>query len=327
MDSLTGLKVFRAVVDSGSFAAASKRLGLSRAAVSQHVNRLESRLRVRLIERTTRTLHLTEPGVCYHERCAHILDDLEQAERDIVHARAKPAGTLRVSAPHSFAIAHIAPYAAEFLGSYPDLKLDISLSDRVVDVIEEGFDLAICITVELPHSSLVARLLAPCRFVVCGAPSYFARHPEPAIPDDLVHHQGLIYRVTPGPGEWTFICPQGCPQGEQRIVKVGGRIATNSSDMLRTATLNGAGLAAMPTFLVGENLKAGRLRAVLTDYRLQSSSIFAVYPSRKYLSPKVRVFIDFLAAKFGPEPYWDDWLRALPATARNPCELAISPAP
>ena len=316
MDSLTGIRVFRAVVDSESFSAAAARLGISRAAVTKHVNRLESHLQVRLLERTTRSLHLTEAGSRYYARCTQILEDLAQAAREVSPSSANPVGTLRINAPHSFATAHIAPLVAEFIGKYPDIKLDISLTDRFVDLIEEGYDIAIRIAAELPQSSLIARSLAPCRFVVCGSPSYLASHPEPLVPGDLERHQCLIHNATPVSTDWVFACSQ----GQRHAVRTSGNISANSGEMLRAAALNGAGLAAIPTFLVGEDLKTGRLRTVLNDFLLQPSSVFAIYPSRKYLAPKVRAFIDFLGEKFGPDPYWDEWLRSLPEPTRSACD-------
>lgn len=308
--------MFRAVVESEGFAAAATRLGLSRAAVSKLINRLESHLQVRLIERTTRSLHLTEVGSRYYERCVHILDDLDQAERELIQSDANPAGSLRISAPHAFATAHVAPFVAEFIGKYPNIKLDISLTDRFVDLIEEGYDVAIRIAAELPQSSLIARPLAPCRFVVCGAPSYLAKNAEPLAPKDLDRHRCLIHNASQASASWVFACSK----GQRHVARVEGSIAANSGDMLRAAALNGAGLGAMATFLVGEDLEAGRLRTVLNDYLLEPSSIFAIYPSRKYLAPKVRAFINFLGEKYGPDPYWDQWLKSRPAPTRSACD-------
>ncbi len=316
MDSLIAIRVFRAVVDSESFSAAAARLSISRAAVTKHMNRLEHHLQVRLIERTTRRLHLTEAGSRYYERCTQILEDLEQAEREATQSAASPTGTLRINAPHSFATAHIAPFVAEFIGKHPNIKLDISLTDRFVDLIEEGYDVAIRIAAELPESSLIARPLAPCRFVVCGAPSYLALHSELLVPKDLDRHQCLIHNASPISTDWVFACSQ----GQRHVARINGNISANSGEMLRAAALNGAGLAAIPTFLVGEDLKAGRLRTVLNDYLLRPSSVFAIYPSRKYLAPKVRAFIDFLGEKYGPDPYWDEWLKSLPAPTRSACD-------
>lgn len=324
MDSLIGIRAFRAVVDSESFSTAATRLGISRAAVTKHINRLENHLQVRLIERTTRSLHVTEAGSRYYERCAHILDDLEQAEREVTQSGAKPTGKLRINAPHSFATAHIAPFVAEFMGRHPDIKLEVSLTDRFVDLIEEGYDVAIRIAAELPQSSLIARPLAPCRFVVCGSPSYLELHSEPMVPKDLDRHQCLTHNASPLGTDWLFACPL----GQHHVVRVGGNISANSGLMLRAAALNGAGLAAIPTFLVGKDLITGQLRTVLNDYLLQPSSVFAIYPSRKYLAPKVRAFVDFLGEKYGPDPYWDQWLKSLPAPTQSACDPgALAPVP
>ena len=316
MDGLTGLRVFHAVVESEGFSTAAARLGLCRPVCTKHINRLESHLQVRLIERTTRSLHLTEAGSRYYGRCTQILGDLEQAEREVTQSGAIPCGTLRLNAPHSFATAHIAPFVAEFIGKYPKVKLDVSLTDRVVDLIEEGYDIAIRIAAELPESSLVARRLAPCRYVVCGAPSYLAGHSEPLTPGDLARHECLVHNASPSGADWIFACSQ----GQRHVARISGSIATNSGEMLRAAALNGAGLAAMPTFLIGEDLAAGRLRTVLNEYLLQPSSIFAIYPSRKYLAPKARAFTDFLGEKYGPDPYWDHWLGALATPTRSACD-------
>jgi DNA-binding transcriptional LysR family regulator len=315
MDSLTSMKVYCSVVELASFAAAARRLKLSRAVVTKHVASLEDRLLVRLLERTTRKLSVTEAGGRYYERCAQILAEVEEAEREAQQATAVPRGTLRISAPHHFGIAHIAPYLAEFRERYPEVELDLSLSDRFVDLIEEGFDLAVRISDNLPESSLVARRLAPCRFVVCGAPSYFKRRGEPRVPDDLARHPCLGYTLSPRERSWIFACPD----DQRYAVTVGGPLRSNSGDLLRVSALNGAGVVMLPTFLAGGDLEAGRLKAVLTDYRVQEYAVYAVYPSRKHLSAKVKAFVDFLGAKYGPEPYWDEWHRALAAPGKDAC--------
>jgi len=324
MDSLTSMKVYCAVVEAASFTAAARRLRLSRAVVTKHVASLEDRLHVRLLERTTRKLSITEAGGRYYERCAQILAEVEEAEREAQHATAVPRGILRVSAPHHFATAHIAPYLGEFRLRYPEVELDISLNDRFVDLIDEGFDLAVRIADALAESSLVARRLAPCRFVVCGAPDYFKRNGEPQVPDDLAQRPCLGYTLSPRERSWVFACPH----DQRHVVTVNGPLRSNSGDLLRTAAVNGVGMALMPTFLASGDLEAGRLKAVLTDYRLQEYGIYAVYPSRKHLSAKVKAFVDFLAEKYGPEPYWDAWLRAQPAPGRDACvaQPAATPA-
>jgi DNA-binding transcriptional LysR family regulator len=307
MDSLTSMRVFCAVVDNGSFAAAAGKLALSRAMVTKHVMHLENHLNIRLLNRTTRRLSLTEAGAGYYERCTQILNELEDAEAQARQASAEPRGTLRVNAPYSFATAHIAPFLPEFLASHPDLKLDITLNDRFVDLIEEGFDVAIRIAGTLPESTLVARKLAPCRMVVCGSPEYFQRHGKPGTPAELERHNCLCYSVSASQGNWTFMCAE----GRKYVVKANGNIRANSGDTLRSATLSGTGVMLLPSFVVGEELNDGRLQAVLTDCQTQELSVYAVYPSRRHLSAKVRAFVEFLAQKYGPEPYWDRWITTL----------------
>jgi len=321
MDSLTSMKVFGTIVETGSFASAARRLNLSRAVVTKHVAALEDRLGVRLLERTTRKLSVTEAGAHYYSRSTQILSDVEDAEREAAQATIVPRGTLRVSAPHTFATMHIAPYLAEFRERFPEVTLEMTLSDRFVDLLDEGFDLAIRIADGLPESSLVARRLAVCRFVVCGAPTYFARHGEPRVPDDLAKHPCLGYTLSAREHSWVFVCPH----DQRHVVNVTGPLRSNSGDLLREAAVSGAGVMLLPTFYVGKDLERGRLRPVLTDYRMQDYGIYAVYPSRKHLTAKVKAFIDFLVERYGPEPYWDEWLKALPASAKDACTASDAP--
>ncbi len=316
MDYLTSLRVFKAVADTGSFVAAAGALRFSRAAVTKHVNHLEDRLGTRLLQRTTRRVALTEAGARFHERCTHVLADLEEAERDATQANVEPRGTLRANLPYAFGTVHVAPFLAEFHRTYPSLKLELWLSDRFVDLIEETFDLAIRISETLPPSSLVARRIASCRFVVCGAPSYFQQHGEPRAPDELRTRTCLGYALSsPLDHDWRFICPE----GRRHLVRVDGTLRSNSVDLLRAAAVAGAGVAVLPSFVVGEDLKQGRLKAVLTEYALPEYGIFAVYPSRKHLSAKVKAFVDFLVARYGAAPYWDEWLRGLPPPTKDAC--------
>ncbi len=321
MDSLTSMRVFGTIVETGSFASAARRLNLSRAVVTKHVAALEDRLGVRLLERTTRKLSVTEAGARYYARSSQILADVEDAEREAAQATVVPRGTLRVSAPHAFATMHIAPYLAEFRERFPEVTLEMTLSDRFVDLLDEGFDLAIRVADGLPESSLVARRLAACRFVVCGAPAYFARHGEPRVPDDLANHPCLGYTLSAREHSWVFVCPH----DQRHVVNVTGPLRSNSGDLLREAAVGGAGVMLLPTFYVGEDLERGRLRPVLTDYRMHDYGIYAVYPSRKHLTAKVKAFIDFLVERYGPEPYWDEWLKALPASSKDACTASDAP--
>ncbi|HEY6095167.1 MAG TPA: LysR family transcriptional regulator [Gallionellaceae bacterium] len=298
MDTLLSMKVFATVVESGSFAAAAERLDLSRAMVSKHMAHLEGHLGSRLLNRTTRRLSLTEAGTGYYERCQHILKDIDEAELAATELTSAPRGTLRVTAPLVFGVLHIAPLIADYLALYPEAKLDFTLDDRNIDLVNEGYDLAIRIG-NLAESGLVARRFARDRLVVCGSPEYFRRHGVPRVPDDLGKHVCLGYSYEESINEWQF----SGPDGEHRV-SVSGNLRANNGDLLRVAALGGAGIVLQPRFLVGADLREGRLQAVLTDYESRELGIYAVYPSRRFLSAKVRTFIDFLVERFGPNPDW-----------------------
>lgn len=300
MDTWQSMRVFAAVVEAGSFVAAAERLSLSPAMVTKHVRHLEDHLGVRLLHRTTRRLSLTEIGASYHGRCLAALESLAEADQAAMHLHVVPRGTLRVNAALSFGVRHLAPALAEYLAAFPEVRIDLTLNDRLVDLVEEGYDLAIRIGA-LAESRLIARRLAPVRLVVCGAPSYFQRHGIPKRPEDLVSHQCLGYSYWATEGRWRF--PKAA--GEGREVAVSGRLRANNGDVLRAAALSGLGIILQPTFLVGEDLKAKRLTAVLQDYPLAPLSLYAVYASRRHVPAKLRSFIDFAAARFGPEPPWD----------------------
>lgn len=300
MESLSDIAVFVQVVDSGSFTAAAERLELSKAVVSKYVTRLENRLGARLLNRTTRRLSLTEVGRAFYERSQAGLRELEEAEAEVSRLQGAPRGTLRINAPMSFGILHIAPAIPEFLRQYPDLNLDMNLDDRRLDLVEEGFDLAIRIA-QLPDSSLVARRLGPCRHVVCGAPGYFRRHGIPRTPDDLRDHNAITFKYQDSAREWHFLAPDGTPVR----VPVSGSIQMNNSLGLREALLREVGVTLTPTFVVGADIQAGRLQAVLTDYQTLELSIYAVFPQQRHLSPKVRAFVEFMAGRMEGVPEWD----------------------
>ncbi len=299
MDTLTGMALFAKVVETGGFSAAAVALGRSKSAVSKQVARLEERLGARLLNRTTRRLALTEVGAAYYERCTRILAEVEEAERAVGHLHAEPRGTLRVSVPVSFGIAHVAPALPAFMDRYPDLAVDLTFGDRIVDLIDEGFDAAVRIA-RLPESTLVARRLAPFRRVVCAAPAYWRRHGVPDRPQDLTEHQCLRYAYLQTGDDWPFRGPAGAFS-----VTVSGRLRTNNGDALRAAAVAGLGVCLSPTFIVADDLRAGRLQTVLADFEEGDLAVYAVYPHSRHLSAKVRAFVDFLAERFGPKPYWD----------------------
>lgn len=300
MDSLSDIAVFVHVVQSGSFTAAADKLGLSKSVVSKYVTRLEDRLGARLLNRTTRRLSLTEAGQVFFGRSQRALGEIEEAEAEVSKIQGEPRGELRLNSPMSFGILHIAPLLPAFQARYPEVTVDMVLDDRTVNLVEEGFDLAIRIG-DLPDSSLVARRLGACLHVVCATPEYFAQHGVPQSPADLSDHPALTYRYQDSPSEWRFIDSD----GSFLQVPINSRLQMNNSLALREALLNGAGVTLTPTFVVGQDIRAGKLKAVLLDYRLIELSIYAVYPQRKHLSPKVRAFIDFLAEQIEDPPHWE----------------------
>ncbi|MDX5333159.1 MAG: LysR family transcriptional regulator [Gammaproteobacteria bacterium] len=300
MDSLSDVAVFVQVVDSQSFTAAAEKLGLSKSVVSKYVTRLEDRLGARLLNRTTRRLSLTEVGRAFYDRSREGLREIEAAEQEVSRLQAEPRGVLRINSPMSFGILHIAPALTEFQNMYPDLHVDMSLDDRRLDLVEEGFDVAIRIG-DLPDSSLVARRLGDCRHVVCGAPGYFARYGTPRSPEDLRDHRTLTFKYHDSPSEWRFLAPE----GGYVSVGIDSAIQLNNSLAIREAVLHEAGITLTPTFVVGEDIQQGRLRAILQDYRAMELSIYALYPQRRHLSPKVRAFIEFMSERIHTPAYWE----------------------
>lgn len=300
MESLGDIAVFVQVVESGSFTTAAERMGISRSVVSKYVSRLEDRLGARLLNRTTRRLSLTEVGRSFYAQSRNGLRQIEDAEAEVSRLQSAPRGTLRLNVPMSFGVLHIAPAIPEFVARYPELSVDMHLDDRQLDLVEEGFDMAIRIA-ELPDSSLVARRLAPCRHVVCGAPGYFRLRGQPRTPEELADHNAITFQYQSSAHEWHFISPE----GRNKRVAVTGSVQMNNSLALREALLNEAGLTLTPTFVVGADIQAGRLQAVLTDHKALELSIYAIFPQHRHLSPKVRAFIDFIAERFRDTPYWD----------------------
>ena len=314
MDDLNDVAVFAQVVSSGSFTAAADKLALSKSVVSKYVTRLEDRLGARLLNRTTRRLSLTEVGRAFYERSRRGLLEIEEAEAEVSRLQGTPRGELRISSPMSFGILHIAPRLPEFQATlrrkllscplatarYPELAVDMALDDRKVDLVDDGVDLAIRIG-DLPDSSLVARRLGPCRHLVCGTPEYFARHGVPQTPADLARHAALVFRYHDSPAEWRFVDRDG---GYHRV-SLEHRLRMNNSLALREAVLQGAGIMLTPTFVVGTDIRASRLKAVLTDYVAMEVSIYAVYPQRKHLSPKIRAFVDFMTEQIRDPPHWE----------------------
>jgi len=298
MDTLTSMKVFAAVVENGSFAAASDRLDMSRAMTSKYVAHLEEHLGTRLLQRTTRKLTLTEAGSTYYERCVQILSDISEAEEGALHLNETPRGTLRLTVPVSFGIHHMGAVISDYMKQYPDVKVDILVTDRRVDLLEEGLDMAIRIGA-LSESGLVARKIASDRLVIAGSPEYLQRHGTPRTPEELARHNCLTYSYAATGDEWRLQGPGGL-----HAVRVSGSLRATNGDMVKLAALGGVGLMRQPLFLCSEELRSGRLQEVLSEYRSDHLGIYAVYPSRKHLPAKVRTFVDFIAAAFDLKSEW-----------------------
>jgi DNA-binding transcriptional LysR family regulator len=290
MDLLASMRMFVAVVDGGSFAAAATRLDVSRAMVSKQVQKLEEHLGTRLMNRTTRRLSMTETGRAFYERSAQIVADVEEAEQIAGQMTRTPQGVLRVTIPLSYGQHRLAAILGAYTQAYPLVQLDIALSDRKVELVEEGFDVAIRIGA-LPQSDLIARKLGAVHSIACAAPAYLARSGTPQMPSDLSNHACLGYSLTGGGTDWRFESPAG-----PVIVPIAGPIKADNGDIIRLAAIGGAGIAFQPGFIVDDDIAAGRLVRVLPGWQSAALGVYAVYPSRKHLSAKVRTFVDFVAA-------------------------------
>ena len=301
MDRMNALEAFVKVSETKSFTEAAARLGQSKSAISRHITALETELGARLFHRSTRTLALTEAGQSYYERVARILSDIEEADRAVTQLQSAPRGRLRVNAPMSFGFLHLAQVLPVFLARYPEVTIDLAMNDRFVDLVDEGFDVAVRIG-GMADSSLIAKRLGPVRRVVCASPDYLQRCGVPLTPDDLRHHACLRNTTMQTTHEWTFMRKD----GTLWPVDVKGPLTANNGDALRIAALKGLGLTLLPTFIVGADMQAGHLVPVLEPYVEQRLSIHAVYPTARHLSPKVRAFVDFLSDWFGAHPYWDE---------------------
>jgi DNA-binding transcriptional LysR family regulator len=292
MDKFLEMQTFAAVVDAGSFVKAADALAMSKAAVSRYVGDLESRLGVRLLHRTTRSLSLTEEGQVFHVRCKELLSEVDEAEAEITSGIADASGLVRVNAPVTFGIRHLAPLWGEFRAMHPKVTLDVTLADRVVDLVDEGYDLAIRIAT-LPNSTLISKRLSTTRMVLCASPQYLEERGRPRHPAELADHAIIAYSYWSTKDEWHFDGPQG-----KVSVRTQPCIHTNSGDTCRAAALVHQGVILQPSFLVGEDLLAGRLVELVPEFKSIDLGIYAVYPTRKHVSPKVRVLIDFLVDCF-----------------------------
>ena len=299
MEDLERMAIFAAVVEAKGFSEAARRLNLSKSLVSKQVTRLEKSVGARLLHRTTRSMSLTEAGAVFYEHAARIVEEAAQARLAVGRFHTGPRGKLRIAASVAFGTLHIAPALPDFLARHPEVRIDMAIADRFVDLADEGFDVAIRIAAQ-PGPNLVSRRLAPVNRKICATPGYFRKHGIPRTPEELARHNCLTYTHAVPEDVWRLRGRSG-----DIDVRVSGNLRLNDDEALTAAVLGGLGVALLPTFLVGRDLQAGRLRAALSDYVPPERHIHAVWLPNRHLPSKVRAFVDFLRERFSPEPYWD----------------------
>jgi DNA-binding transcriptional LysR family regulator len=303
MDRFAEIETFVRVAETGGIGTAADRLGVAKSAVSRRLKDLEERLGVRLVNRTTRRLSLTETGRAYYERAITLLADLDEADQAAAAIHGTLTGRMRIAAPLSFGIRHLSAAISDFLCRHEALSIDLDLNDRQVDLVEDGFDLAVRIGV-LEDSSLIARKLFDVRTVMCASPAYLERHGTPQRPEDLVDHAGFLYTNMPERRAWAWTTPD----GEERTVQMTARLAANNGDLLLEAAEAGLGICIQPSFIAYRAIEDGRLVPVLPDVVWRRTACYAIYPPGRHLSAKVRALVDFLAARYAGTPYWDTCL-------------------
>lgn len=290
MDKLTSMQVFVRVAKTGSFAGAARDMDISRAMATKHIMQLENKLGTRLFNRTTRSLSLTDVGESYLVRCQQVLQDVEEMEAAVTYMQTEPRGVLKISAPPVIGATHIAPALSEFMKFYPELSVEMVLKSSLGDLVDEGIDVGIQLG-EMDDSSLVARKLVSSSLVVCASKDYLTLYGEPETPDDLVNHSCLVNWAIQPRDQWRFVSNSG---SGVKVIRVTGRMQANASDPIRVAAINSLGLVMLPKYIVGRDIQKGKLIEVLQEYALGPLPIQAVYPHRKYLTAKVRIFLDFL---------------------------------
>ena len=298
-DKLHAIGAYAKVVAHASFTEAARQLGLTRSAVSKAVMELEELLGVRLLDRTTRHVQPTEAGLAYYERCVAVLAAIDESEVEVSRLHQEPRGVLKVNAPMSFGTRYLGDMIALFMQRYPELRIELTLNDRFVDPLEEGFDVTVRIGI-LEDSSLVARRIAPARRFLVAAPNYLAAHGAPLTPADLAQHRCLHYGHSTSSQTWQLRS-----KGKVIQVPIRAYLCSNNAEVLRAAAISGIGIAKLPTFIAGPDIQAGRLQPIMCDYPAQDLGIYALYARHKYLAAKTRAFIDFLVDHFGEKPRWD----------------------
>ncbi len=310
MDRLEAMRTLVQVIEAGSLTGAAARLDIGKSVVSRRLAELEARLGAQLVVRTTRRLTPTETGRAFHARCLRILADVEEAEQAVSLAQVRPGGLLRIAAPLSFGLRHLSPALAAFLEAHPAIEIDLDLNDRPVNLIEDGFDLAVRIG-RLSDSRLIARRLAPVRRLIVASPGYWDARGRPARPGELATHAVLRYANVPASDTWSFIRADGT--GAATGVgsgRMSSRLGANNGDILMDMAAAGLGVAVLPSFLCGDAVRDGRLEPVLAAAAPPPLDLHVVYPPTRHLSGRVRAFIDFAARRFGDPPYWDQGLGA-----------------
>jgi DNA-binding transcriptional LysR family regulator len=303
MGKFADIETLVAVVESGTFNAAGERLGVAKSMVSRRISQLESRLGSRLLHRTTRRLTLTDAGRNFYHRALQILAELDEAEQSVAVETTELRGAIKLAAPLTFGLRHLSGAITDFLDTHPAIEFNLDLNDRNINLVEEGFDLAVRIG-ELQDSTLVARLLGISRAVTCASRAYLDRHGVPAHPDDLRRHIGLQYSNIGYKQQWRYETPEGRTVYAQPQI----RIRANNGDALACAAVAGLGITTGPTFILGSYLREGSLVGILNDYRRPDVGIYALYPPGRMLPRRIQVFSDFLAGRFGERPYWDEGL-------------------
>ncbi|WP_444916976.1 LysR family transcriptional regulator [Microbulbifer sp. JMSA003] len=300
METIAAIPIFVTVAETGGFSPAAKLLGISKSAVSKRVTQLELQLGVKLLHRTTRKLSLTEAGEHFYEHARIAYKSAKDAQDAVLQLQGKPRGRLRINAPMSFGRLHLAPLIPVFMERYPEISIDMVLDDKVVDLVGEGFDIAIR-GGDLPDTSLIARKLAPLKSVLCASPSYLKEFGEPTELEQLSAHNCLIFTYSRDVKEWGFF-----KDNHLHTIEVKGNYQVNNSEALREALLQGVGIGRLPTFVAGPDIEAGKLIPLFEEYQMPAKSIYAVFPERQFMPAKVRAFIDFAIEYFGGDtPYWD----------------------
>lgn len=300
MDKIDAMRAFSTVVQEGSFSKAAEKLKLSPQLVSKYVSQLEGHLQTRLLNRTTRRVNITEAGITYFERCQQVLIDIEDMENSLGTLHQQPSGTLRISAPMSFGMHHLSKVLVDFQKKYPLVKVDLHLTDKKVDIVEDGFDMALRIG-ELKSSSMVAKKITPIRLVICASPQYLTTNGTPNTPSDLADHCFLHYSYSDNNAIFSKF------NIKTSGIKFKSKFSANNGDVLVNAAIQGGGITIQPTFITGKHISEGTLTTIMEEYKPASLGLYAVYAHRNHLASKVRYFIDFICDYFGSTPYWDQY--------------------